>query len=104
MVWVLLWYWLWLSPVLTVFVVTANVQFVRVYLDDLPALGEKYRVPTLPYVIFIKKQSIEERLDNPSEERVEATLIRLVGGVAQLAALGGGHRLGTEPSPPQNNG
>ncbi len=44
-------------------------QFVRLNVDELPDLGEKYRVTALPYFIFLKKQSIEERFDSSSQER-----------------------------------
>lgn len=73
-------------------------QFLRVDLEQMPQLAERFRVNNLPYVIFMKKQSIEDRMDTESEERVEGTIVRLTGG---RLVVGEGFRLGSEPSPQQ---
>ncbi len=71
-----------------------NVQFLRLDAEALPGVAgnDRYRVNGMPYFIFFKKQSIEDRKETDSEEWLEGTIMRLTGGRAIVA--GAGNRLG----------
>jgi thiol-disulfide isomerase/thioredoxin len=71
-----------------------NVQFLRLDAEALPQIAgsERYRVSGMPYFIFLKKQSIDDRMETDSEEKLEQAVLRLCGGRAVVA--GAGQRLG----------
>ena len=66
----------------------SSVQFLRLDCEALPqvAMNDRYRVKGLPYVIFLKKGAIEDRMDTDSVERIEQTIMRLVSALSSFPA------------------
>eukprot|EP01041_Mallomonas_annulata_P006384 gene6384-12912_t len=56
----------------------ANVVFLKVDVDEIPAITEKYQVLAMPTFIFIKGGEVVERFSGASVEKLRETLLSLL--------------------------